>query len=221
MPSRYATRQSPIDPGSMLVRAVPTRAVARYGTDHFPELLPGITLVPAQPQRDEVLVMTDEHLAARHGGPSALYAAARERLRRRPVDLAPDADGTAATWAVSGDGFVSGRLGLLADFLPEPWRGSLPATGIVLTVPRAGLLLVHVPTGDGLTRALSAMSARALEEYRTGPDPLAPFLYYVSDQGRAQQLSQYGAGGIQLVIQGAFRRVYERFAPSGPPAGAD
>ncbi|RLP11152.1 Uncharacterised protein [Propionibacterium australiense] len=202
----------------MLVRAVPTMAVVRHGADHFPELLPGITLVPAQPRSDDVLVMADEHLAAPHGGPSALYARARAALRGRPVELTPD--GTAAIWAVSGDGFVSGRLGLVADYLPEPWRGSLPANGIVLAVPRAGLMLVHVPTGEDLTRALSTMSARALDEYRTGPDPLVPFLYYVCAEGRAQQLSQYdGPDGSQLVVQGAFRRVYERFIPQRPAAG--
>ncbi|WP_316667849.1 hypothetical protein [uncultured Propionibacterium sp.] len=215
MASRYASQRSPIVPGAMLLRAIPTMAVVRHGDDHFPELLPGITLVSAQSQHDDALLMIDEALAAAHGGPSALYAKARAALRTRPVDLAPTGDarnGSATVWAVSGDEFISGRLGLITTCLPEPWRGSLPATGVVLAVPRAGLMLVHVPTGDGLARALGTMSSRARNEYDDGADPLSPFLYYISAQGLSQQLSEYGPDGARLIIQGPFRRVYEHFS---------
>jgi hypothetical protein len=171
-------------------------------TEGAPEVLPGIVFVVAVDMGTQVNFLPvssmisllpadtpDRHLK----GPTMLRRAAVENLSKLPlppVQITQIVSGRADSEVLlleQQDSFVASRATFLNHLLDQVCPGKPRNYGVLLAIPRRRTLLLHVPCGIGVLKAIESMALTAKHLFDSSTQSrLSPHVYYVAASGEQE-----------------------------------
>lgn len=175
------------------------------------ELLPGVGVVAALDYPSHVAEVHSDDVITRLGGWETIREIAVTNLRSLPdptiSDLLGDPDRDDATVQVLmfEDFFGAARVLRLQELLSGIGIEQ-PRHGVLVALPHRHLIAVHVVRGEGVIPALRAMATLSLGEYRTGPGPISPHVYFCRALETRQQVTVLADGddSLTVTLHGAF-----------------
>lgn len=111
--------------------------------------------------------------------------------------------------ALHGDDFfVGARVMILPHVLKEVLGRAIPKHGVLVSVPARSRLLVHFPQGPETVPVINAMAHMTIEMFNSEPGPISPFLFHVTPDLLATQLTWWDEESIQVRVEGPVRDMF-------------
>ena len=195
-----------------------------------PEILPGIVMAVAVHHGDRVNFLPESSMLEmirndipdwRVKAPEMVRLTAIENLRKEPppglqrFQAVEDRSDAEIVLLESQDSFVASRITYLNELADWATGGKSKVYGVVVAIPRRRTVLLHVPSGPGILKALEGITAGALRIFNETPHTkLSPYTYYVAPGGQTQVVGLPDkSGGIVIQTAGPIADVL--YGPHG------